>query len=94
MPPLWCVNNAKSRSCLTMLLHAARKAKIILRSNIARITGFIWSPNSKLIAGCCSDGCVIVWNATTGSIHSVLEGDRWDDASLSAVFASDLPKYS
>jgi WD40 repeat protein len=41
---------------------------------MARITGFVWSPNSKLIAGCGSDGCVMVWNATTGSIFTVLEG--------------------
>ncbi len=52
-----------------------RKSKTILRSNIARITDFVWSPNSRLIAGCCSDGCVIIWNASSGSIHTVLEGD-------------------
>lgn len=51
-----------------------RKAKHVLKNSMARVTSFVWSPNSKLIAGCCSDGTVMVWNASSGSIHTVMEG--------------------
>lgn len=47
----------------------------MLRSSIARVISFVWSPNSKLIAGCCSDGTVLIWNAVSGSIFTVLEGE-------------------
>ncbi|KAG1680624.1 hypothetical protein FOA52_015073 [Chlamydomonas sp. UWO 241] len=62
-----------------LLVYAANspnhKTKLVLRSNLARVMDFVWSPNSKLIAGVCSDGCSLIWNATTGSIFTVLEGE-------------------
>ncbi|GFR45654.1 hypothetical protein Agub_g7065 [Astrephomene gubernaculifera] len=53
---------------------AGRKPKVVLRSSVARINNHVWSPNSKLIAGACSDGTMMVWNSSTGGIHSALEG--------------------
>ncbi|PNW77392.1 hypothetical protein CHLRE_10g434600v5 [Chlamydomonas reinhardtii] len=53
---------------------SSRKPKAVLRSNVARILNHVWSPNSKLVAGSCSDGTMMVWNASSGGIHSVLEG--------------------
>lgn len=53
---------------------SSRKPQNVLRNTMARVTSFVWSPNSKLVAGCCSDGTVMVWNASTGGIHTVLEG--------------------
>lgn len=44
----------------------SRKPKTVLRNNMCRVTSFVWSPNSKLIAGCCQDGTVMVWNASSG----------------------------
>ncbi len=67
--------SADGKIYLYLTNNPSRKSKLVLRSNIARVTGFVWSPNSKLIAGCCSDGCVIIWNSITGSISTVLEGD-------------------
>ncbi|KXZ51579.1 hypothetical protein GPECTOR_12g542 [Gonium pectorale] len=53
---------------------STRKPKAVLRSSVARLTNHVWSPNSKLVAGACSDGTMMVWNASSGGIHSVLEG--------------------
>ncbi|KAG2498331.1 hypothetical protein HYH03_003591 [Edaphochlamys debaryana] len=53
---------------------SSRKPKAVLRSNVARIQNHVWSPNSKLVAGSCSDGTMMVWNASSGGIHTVLEG--------------------
>ncbi len=39
---------------------SSRKPKAILRSNVSRISNHVWSPNSKLIAGACSDGTMMV----------------------------------
>ncbi|GIL71256.1 hypothetical protein Vretifemale_1855, partial [Volvox reticuliferus] len=53
---------------------STRKPKAVLRSSVARISNHVWSPNSKLVAGACSDGTMMVWNASSGGIHTVLEG--------------------
>eukprot|EP00798_Chlamydomonas_sp_ICE-L_P028268 gene28270-31373_t len=66
--------SADGKLLIYMVGTSNRKPKLVLHSNIARIAAFVWSPNSKLLAGCGSDGCVLVWNAVSGSIFTVLEG--------------------
>lgn len=39
---------------------STRKPKAVLRSSVARISNHVWSPNSKLVAGGCSDGTMMV----------------------------------
>ncbi|KAL6745453.1 quinon protein alcohol dehydrogenase-like superfamily, partial [Haematococcus lacustris] len=67
--------SADGKLLVYVVASTSRTPRLTLQNSIARVTGFVWSPNSKLLAGCGSDGCVMVWNATTGSIFTVLEGD-------------------
>lgn len=54
---------------------SSREARLTLQHNLSRVTSCVWSPNSKLIAGTGSDGCVMVWSSTSGDVFTVLEGD-------------------
>uniref|UniRef100_A0A7S3R5P2 Ion transport domain-containing protein n=1 Tax=Dunaliella tertiolecta TaxID=3047 RepID=A0A7S3R5P2_DUNTE len=48
---------------------------LTLRTGAGRVVSLVWSPNSKTVLGSCSDGNVMVWSASTGSIFSALNGD-------------------
>eukprot|EP00967_Tisochrysis_lutea_P150852 scaffold292536_cov19-Tisochrysis_lutea.AAC.1 len=47
---------------------------LTLRTGAGRVVSLVWSPNSKTVLGSCSDGNVMVWSASTGSIFSALNG--------------------
>lgn len=47
---------------------------LALETGAGRAVSCVWSPNSKTIIGGCSDGSILVWSASNGSVFTALNG--------------------